>query len=145
MSKRSRKQNQMKRTQQIFIAVVVGIAVVLFGVLMLNQNSAEGVTAQTISPNAYQSDFEATQHLLLDVRTPAEFNEGHIEGAVNIPVEALASRISEVPTNQPIVVYCRSGNRSAQAGDILTEAGYTDVYDMGGIISWTSAGYPIVQ
>lgn len=147
MSKRRGKQaNQSKRNQQIFAAVIIGIVVVIAGVLLLNRNgNTDTASAQHISPVAYHSEFENTQHILLDVRTPAEFSDGHIEGAMNIAVETLSSRISEVPTDQPIVVYCRSGNRSAQAVDILTEAGYTNVYDMGGIIDWTAAGYPIVQ
>jgi phage shock protein E len=68
--------------------------------------------------------------LLLDVRTPAEFAEGHIPGAKNIPVQELAARINEVgPRDRHVVIYCRSGARSAAAAQLLTRAGYhvTDV------------------
>ncbi len=100
---------------------------------------------QNISPAGYQDQFgvNSGDHLLLDVRTPQEFNSGHIPGAENIAVQELASRLSEVPQGQPVVIYCRSGNRSAQASQILYSAGYGDVYDLGGIIDWQAAGLPI--
>ncbi len=75
--------------------------------------------------------------LLLDVRTPEEFAAGHVEGAVNIPVQTLAERISEVgPRERPVVVYCRSGGRSAKATALLREAGYQQVLDLGPMSAW---------
>lgn len=74
--------------------------------------------------------------LLLDVRTPAEFCEGHLANAQNIPVQELPSRLHEVgPTSRPIVVYCRSGGRSALARQLLTQAGYA-VRDIGPMQAW---------
>lgn len=97
-----------------------------------------------ITPADYQTQFGAgADHLLLDVRTPEEFNSGHIPGAVNISVDQLAQRLSEVPQDKPVVLYCRSGNRSNQAAQILDRAGYTQIYDLGGIITWQQQGYPI--
>ena len=76
-----------------------------------------------ISPGEYQGKFAAgSDHILLDVRTPEEFASGHIPGAVNISVESLAQRLSEVPQDKPVVVYCRSGSRSNQAAQILDRA-----------------------
>jgi phage shock protein E len=102
-------------------------------------------TPQTISADQYNDQFVATdtEHLLVDVRTPEEFSSGHIAGAVNIPVQELPQRLGEVATEQPVVLYCRSGNRSAQAATILDQAGYSGVYDLGGIGDWQSAGYPV--
>ncbi|TVR23290.1 MAG: rhodanese-like domain-containing protein [Anaerolineaceae bacterium] len=113
-------------------------------------DSAQGRTADVaqaeagglISPTSYQSEFDGVQHLLLDVRTPQEFAEGHISGAVNIAVQDLSRRLNELPQDQPIVLYCRSGNRSQDAMRILHRAGYTAVYDMGGIIDWVAQGFP---
>lgn len=69
--------------------------------------------------------------LLLDVRTPAEFAGGHVQGAVNIPVQELGQRMRELgPTKRPVVVYCRSGGRSATATAMMRSAGY-DVLDVG--------------
>ena len=82
--------------------------------------------------------------ILLDVRTEQEFVTGHIAGAVLIPVDEIRARLAELPEdrNTPIIVYCRSGNRSATAARMLTEAGYRAVYDLGGINSWP---YEIVR
>ncbi len=68
--------------------------------------------------------------LLLDVRTPQEFAEGHVPGAKNIPVQELAQRIAELGAARRVVVYCRSGGRSASAAQILRQAGH-DVLDVG--------------
>ncbi len=106
---------------------------------------AEPATVNTkIAPADYQTQFGAgAEHLLLDVRTPEEFASGHIAGAVNISVEQLAGRLSEVPQDKPVVLYCRSGNRSGQAAQILEQAGYTQIYDLGGIVAWAEQGYPV--
>lgn len=68
---------------------------------------------------------------LLDVRTPSEFASGHIEGAINIPVQALAQRFTELPQDKAIIVYCRSGRRSASATQMIHEAKFASVYDLG--------------
>ncbi len=92
----------------------------------------------------YSADVSFSEHILIDVRTPEEFAEGHIAGAVNIPVDQIGARLSEIPQDQTVVVYCRSGNRSATAAAELAASGYT-VYDLGGIISWQAAGLPVTQ
>lgn len=76
--------------------------------------------------------------VLLDVRTEAEFAEGHIAGAQQLAVEELLDRTDELPADKstPIVVYCRSGRRSALAAEQLAGLGYTTIYDLGGITSW---------
>jgi len=74
---------------------------------------------------------------LVDVRTPEEFAGGHIEGAVNIPVQELDRRMSELgPKDAAIVVYCRSGARSAQAANMLKSAGYGSVHNLGAMSRW---------
>ncbi|MBX7100576.1 MAG: rhodanese-like domain-containing protein [Myxococcaceae bacterium] len=74
--------------------------------------------------------------LLLDVRTPEEFLCGHVEQALNIPVHELPQRLGEVgSTTRPVVVYCRSGGRSAAAAQLLRRAGY-DVSDIGPMAAW---------
>lgn len=74
---------------------------------------------------------------LLDVRTPGEFESGHIDGAVNLPIQQFGQRQAELAKlEQPIVVYCQSGGRSASALDALRDMGVKDVYDLGGIGSW---------
>lgn len=77
--------------------------------------------------------------ILLDVRTQEEFDQGHIPGAICIPNESILSeQPAQLPDlNQRILVYCRSGNRSKQAAQKLAELGYTDIVEIGGILSWT--------
>lgn len=74
---------------------------------------------------------------LVDVRSPAEFAAGHIEGAINIPVEELPGRLAEVgPHEKPVVLYCRSGRRSANAAALLRQAGFQSVHDIGAMSNW---------
>ena len=71
---------------------------------------------------------------VIDVRTKQEFAGGHFQGAVNIPVDTLASKLKSLGEKEaPLVVYCASGGRSSQAASILKAAGYTDVTNAGGI------------
>ncbi|MHB1485759.1 MAG: rhodanese-like domain-containing protein [Saccharofermentanales bacterium] len=82
--------------------------------------------------------------IILDVRTLEEFNEGHIKNAVLIPDNEIIAKAESVLTdkNALILVYCRSGRRSALAANDLVTLGYSNVYDFGGIIDW---GYEIVK
>lgn len=73
---------------------------------------------------------------LVDVRTPAEYAAGHIDGAINIPVDQLSKRLGEIPKDEAVVVYCHSGSRSAAAARTLESAGYARVEDIGGMRNW---------
>lgn len=88
---------------------------------------------------AYDKEAFDDDAIIIDVRNLEEFNSGHIPGALILPLPQLAEEIAHlVPDlDQPIILYCRSGNRSNQALDILTSMGYTNVHDMGGIYNWT--------
>ena len=81
---------------------------------------------------------EETGYIILDVRTPAEFADKHIPGAINIPNETIGTaEIPELPDKeQLILVYCRSGNRSKQASEKLAALGYTNIVEFGGINDW---------
>lgn len=104
--------------------------------------------SQTTPPAAAQGTAPAAQQalspgreavargaLLLDVRTPSEFAGGHLEGAVNIPVDELPARKAEITAGREVVVYCRSGRRSAIAADLLRDAGHK-VLDIGTMSAW---------
>ena len=75
---------------------------------------------------------------ILDVRTQEEYDLGHIAGAVLIPVDDIADKAEQILTDksETILVYCRSGRRSALAAQTLSDLGFTAVYDFGGIIDW---------
>ena len=76
--------------------------------------------------------------IILDVRTRAEYDEGHIPGAILIPNTEIEEKAENVLTDkdQMILVYCRSGRRSKLAAEILVELGYTNIREFGGIIDW---------
>lgn len=84
--------------------------------------------------------------LFLDVRTPGEYSEGHIQGSVLIPVQELAGRLSKVPKDKRVYVYCLTGIRSVKASNMLVAAGFTNIENVeGGIDAWKAAGFPIVK
>jgi rhodanese-related sulfurtransferase len=86
--------------------------------------------------------------LVLDVREDKEFAAGHIPKAKHIPLGQLASRINELDKfkNKPVLVTCRSGQRSARACGMLKKAGFETVYNQaGGIIAWERANLPVTQ
>ncbi len=79
--------------------------------------------------------------IILDVRTPQEYNTGYIPGAKLVPLQYLPYIAGQLNKNQKILVYCRSGSRSMQACIYLSKLGFTNVYNMqGGIIAWKNAG-----
>lgn len=78
----------------------------------------------------------ASGALLLDVRTQEEFAAGHLEGAINIPVQQLEERIDELPEGRPLVVYCQSGRRSAKAVELLRANGREAIFDLGPMSAW---------
>ncbi|CAG0983261.1 Cdc25 family phosphatase [Methanosarcinales archaeon] len=86
---------------------------------------------------------------ILDVRTKEEYAAGHIKGSTllavqDIPEQELTEKLKDIPKDRKILVYCRSGQRSAKASGILVENGYSQVYNMqGGITEWMNAGYEV--
>jgi len=83
--------------------------------------------------------------VILDVRTQTEYDDGHIEGAILIPVAELPDRFNELSADDVMLVYCRTGNRSGSAMEILGENGFSKVYHMHeGISTWISEGLPVV-
>ena len=75
--------------------------------------------------------------ILIDVRTPAEYRDGHIPGVVNIPLDELEKRMGEVPKDKKVVLICRTGNRSAQGTKRLRSKGFNNVYNStGGMTTW---------
>jgi rhodanese-related sulfurtransferase len=82
--------------------------------------------------------------VLIDVREQWEYDEAHIPGVELIPMNEVAARISEIPTDKTVVLTCRSGNRSGQVFDFLSQNGFDNVHNMaGGIVAWEAAGLPV--
>ena len=77
------------------------------------------------------------EYIILDVRTKAEYESGHIKGAVNVPNEEIYDEeILDIDFDAPIFIYCRSGHRSLNASAKLGLIGYTNIYEFGGINTW---------
>jgi rhodanese-related sulfurtransferase len=83
---------------------------------------------------------------IVDVRTEAEYADGHLDGAKLVPVQEIENRLSEIDQRRPVLLYCRSGHRSARALGILQDHGYTGAKHLaGGIIAWKAAGLQVAK
>ena len=106
--------------------------------------SAADPGAYTVSAEEAVQMIESDERTVIDVRSPAEYADAHIEGAVNIDVDGdFEAQIEELDPEEPYLVYCRSGNRSAQAAELMEEAGFQDVADAGGLADLARAGAPV--
>lgn len=113
--------------------------IIVLGVVVLRYMGSRPGGTQVLTPEAAKIRLDSGDPIiLLDVRTRAEYDEGHIPGAVCIPNEEINEEVSILlpDTHSEILVYCRSGRRSAEAAQKLVRLGYTRVYDFGGIIDW---------
>jgi rhodanese-related sulfurtransferase len=125
-------------------AVVVSV-VALVG---LAGCSSDTVAVTDIGAQQLIEVAESGEVVVLDVRTPQEYAEGHVPGALNIDIASptFAEQIAALPTDETYVVYCRSGNRSAQAAEQMVQAGFTDVYNVdAGLATLASAGVQLTQ
>ena len=137
----------VKKTLIMFIALLA--MPVMATACGFGEKVAEGYENTEVK-HAYQhwnqGASSAVPFVFIDVRTPEEYAEGHIEGATLIPVQELETRINEVPKDKQVYVYCRSGKRSAHAAGVLAKAGYTNIENvLGGINAWVDAGHPVVK
>jgi phage shock protein E len=111
--------------------------------------AAEVTGIQLVQPDDAAATIAAPPDdlVILDVRTPAEFAEGHIDGALMIDFyrDDFAAELAKLDLDVPYVLYCRSGNRSGQTRAMMTELGFGAVDDVdGGVIAWQNAGLPLV-
>lgn len=82
---------------------------------------------------------------LLDVREPDEWTAGHIDSAVHVPIAQIPDRISELPSDRPIAVFCRGGGRSSRVTGFLVQNGIDAHNVSGGMQAWQAAGHPMVS
>ena len=111
--------------------IVLGVIAVLAAGVLYIKLSAVRVPAEDARK------LVASGAMLLDVRTEGEYEDGGIDGSVNIPIQELPGRLDELgDKNHPIIVYCQSGGRSAMAKRLLESNGFTAVHDLGPIRAW---------
>jgi len=121
--------------QTVAEATVADAAAEISGISTISAEAAAAIT-----------DNPPDDLVVLDVRTPEEFAEGHLEGAVLVDFYAadFAEQLAALDTDVPYLVYCRSGNRSGQALGVMEQLGFTSAVDVdGGIVAWADAGLPV--
>ncbi|HEX2981474.1 MAG TPA: rhodanese-like domain-containing protein [Anaerolineaceae bacterium] len=145
MAKRAVAKPAVKTSRWVWLALVLaGLAVAALIFATMQGATKQEVLAREISV-AQAAELRDQGVFILDVRTREEWNQFHVPDSTLIPLDELPGRVSELPKDQPIVVVCRSGNRSQSGRDILVEAGFTEVSSMtGGLTEWQRLGYPTV-
>ena len=125
----------MKFNLIVFLALFI-----LIGCISSHDNSV------VLKPEAFKSKIESAEVQLIDVRTPKEFNSGHINNALNINFfsENFQDSISLLRTKLPVFIYCRSGKRSAKSAATFRALGFDSIYQLeGGFLKWKSKGFII--
>lgn len=140
------------RPLPIFSVVVTVLTATLLGGV-LAACGEEAVAAPTAPPGdamlvdeAQAAALRDSGALVVDVRTQQEYREGHVVGAQHIPVEdpeLWEQRVAALDPERAVVVYCRTGRRSAEAATLLVERGFAEVYDAGGIVDFTEGALPL--
>ena len=112
------------------------LMVLLSAFLLIGCESSvnEPVVYKTITQKEAEDKIKNDNAVLIDVRTESEYNEGNIDGSINVPVDEIET--ISYDKDKIIIVYCRSGNRSKTAAHTLIENGYTNVYDFGAFENW---------
>jgi phage shock protein E len=123
----------------------VGAALVVMGLALTGCSSATSAT-EKLGIEEFAQKITDTSIIVLDVRTPMEFAQGHIDRALNIDFQSsdFEEQVSTLDKSAKIAVYCRSGNRSGDAVKVMEKLGFTNLYDMnGGVIDWAAANKPL--
>lgn len=103
---------------------------------------------ELISASDFEQKMAENKGQIIDVRTPKEFNAGHIDGAVNMHVydKDFEQRVDKLEKDKRVYVYCKVGGRSAEAVETLKAKGFTEIFELeGGMDAWSEAGKPVKQ
>jgi rhodanese-related sulfurtransferase len=123
------------------------VITILASVLLLAGCSSSS-SAIDLSVSEFSNKVTEAGLITLDVRTPGEFSEGHIDGALLIDFQSgnFENEIASLDKSKTYAVYCRSGSRSGEAVKVMSDAGFTNLYNLdGGVIDWANAGLPLVN
>ena len=141
------KPQRLLQLSLVFIAATLVLAAGCKGTTASLTQIVEDVSPQEAF-TLIQENNNNPNFMIIDVRTPGEFSEGHIEGAINVDYRsaAFSDEINNFDKNKEYLIYCRSGNRSRGALEVMSELGFALInHLLDGIIGWNDAGYPIVQ
>lgn len=122
------------RNFKIYVVIVLLYAVLFMILFPINYVKAY----KDITPKEVLKMLSSKETVLIDVRTPQEYESGHIKNAINFPLQILKQEMEKnnISKDVPIILYCQSGIRSKNASKLLEELGYKDVYNLGGINNW---------
>ena len=126
--------------------ILTGALIAVIGMILFTEFRRLTRKYRTLSPAEAVRVINQDDSLVLDVREDSEVASGRIAGAKHIPLGSLQKRMGDIEKykDKPVVVYCRSGNRSAVAASQLTAAGFQDVVNLqGGVQAWQTAGMPL--
>ncbi len=121
---------------------------VVIGLTLLNCKQSTAQQSTLLEPQEFKEFLSVNDVLLVDVRTPKEFNSGHIKNAININFLSaeFEKEIKKLDTTKTLVIYCRSGNRSGKSASIFVKVGFDQLYDLkGGVLKWQKNGLKLVK
>jgi rhodanese-related sulfurtransferase len=127
---------------------LVGAFVVVLALVIKAEFEHQSGKANQMEPTAAIRLMNNDEAIVLDVREAADFNNGHIKNAKNIPFTSLKSQLDSLikDKNRPVLAYCRSGNVSGKACRILKNSGFSNVHNLsGGILNWQEANLPLTK
>ena len=134
----------MKLLSQILIvATITFFSTQTFGQAAINTSAIKNVSAHQAQEVINMKDI-----VILDIRTPGEYNTSRIEGAININFydTSFAENLKNLDKNKTYFVYCRSGNRTGQSMRLFSSLGFKDIYHLQrGIVDWTASGYKMTK
>jgi rhodanese-related sulfurtransferase len=129
-----------------FFALAILALVAIFAVAACDSGEAAGERgAYTVDAAEAVEMIESGERTIIDVRSPGEYAQSHVVGAINIDVDGadFSDRIAELDPEEPYLVYCRSGRRSALAAGQMEDIGIEDIADAGGLGDLARAGAPV--
>ncbi|MDO6758655.1 rhodanese-like domain-containing protein [Tamlana sp. 2_MG-2023] len=119
---------------------------IFFAFASCNQSASDDY--MDMSVKQFKTDVSHDFVQLIDVRTPEEFKEGHLENAINVDFKSsdFTDNIEKLNSDKPVYIYCRSGNRSKKSVSYFKKVGFTTIYNLkGGILAWKAKDLPVVK
>jgi len=126
----------------------VNTVLLIFFITLLSGSCGKASKDDSTLVTPEELSLKQEEILLIDVRTPREFEQGHLENSININIadRSFKEEVTKLDKSQPVYVYCKVGGRSAKAASILKEMGFEEVYDLqGGIRNWERSGMKVVK
>lgn len=140
------------KTKAIIRWTVLLLFAALFGACATQSNEGRTIEVVKLSPKEASAFIESNRNnpdfMLIDIRTPGEYADGHIPTSINMSLhsEGFEADVGRLDRGKTYMIYCRTGRRVASAVDIMEKAGFTKVYGIAGdILSWRSEGLPLVK